>query len=496
MEFRILDKNFIDRVILDQYESLLWVDRYNKCGDFELYTPPTDELLEYAVLGNYIYSKESEHLMIIEHQELNTSFEEGARLIIKGRSIESILDRRVLWYKTQFRNNLEDGIRQILDYSIIDPANAYFVNQGMYIDEDRKIDNFIFEYSGDSRINKIAVNLEFEIGTSLLTVIQTICKTAGIGFKITLNSNNQFVFQLYMGINRSYNQFTNPWVVFSKRFNNLITDEFANDNTEYKNAVRIVGDKKVMVDGQEALVDMTIYGTSKGNILEPQGGSYQINDYEQFSFKTGKLSLDATYTFTSKIEVNEGTVTQVPIQLTGDAPYTRIYASKNFVIQNGRITGTLKVVQPDPNYDDCLHLRVYSGSGNIITLTNPIFTPGDTGFVAKGLERREFYQDGSSVEKSEEMTDDEYLAQLQDLAYDTLDSKIVQTKVNGTAVEDKVSYTYGTDYHIGDIVQVENDFGILGTMRVTEFITSHSTSGLEMYPTFTSTTGGEENDDQ
>ena len=493
MEFRILDKNFIDRVLLDQYESLLWVDRYSKCGDFELYTPPTDELLEYAVLGNYIYSKESEHLMIIEHQELTTSFEEGARLVIKGRSIESILDRRILWYKTQFRRNLEDGIRQILDYSIIDPTNSYFVNKGMYTDADRKIDNFVFQYSGDSRINQIVVNLEFEIGTSLLTVIQTICKTAGIGFKITLNNQNQFVFQLYMGINRSYSQFTNPWVVFSKRFNNLITDEFTNDDTEYKNAVRVVGDKKTE---SADVTDMMIYGTSKGNILVLPELPVQINDYRQFQFTIGKLSIGATYTFTSKIEVMEGSATEIAVQLTGDAPYTRIYASKSLVIQNGRITGKLDVVQPDPNYDDCLFLRVYSGSGNIISLDNPIFTPGDTGFVAKGLERREYYQDGSSVEKSDEMTDEEYIAQLQDLAYDTLDAKIVQMAVNGTAVEDKVSYTYGVDYNIGDIVQVENDFGILGTMRVTEFITSHSASGFEMYPTFTSTAGGNDDDSQ
>lgn len=484
MEFRILDKNFIDRVLLDQYESLLWVDRYSKCGDFELYTPPTDELLEYSVIGNYIYSKESEHLMIIEHQELNSSFEEGARMIIKGRSIESILDRRILWYKTQFRKNLEDGIRQILDYSIINPT-----------DTSRKIDNFVFEYSHDPRINNIVVNLEFDIGTDLLTVIQEICKAAGMGFKITLNDSNQFVFQLYMGINRSYNQFTNPWVVFSPRFNNLITNEFVNDNTNFKNAVRIVGDKKV----NGAVVDKMIYANERRNLLVLGSDTYQINDAvdtTRFQFTDGKLAIGSTYTFTSNVEVNEGETSAIHIQLTGDAPYSRIYADETLTIQNGRISGTLTVVQPDPSYDDCLFLAVYSGSGNIITLTRPILSLGDAGVIPTGLDRREFYQDGSSVEKTSEMTDAEYIAQLDDVALDTLDAKIVSTTVNGTAVEDKVSYTYGIDYKIGDIVQVENDFGILGLMRVTEFITSHSTSGIEMYPTFTSTIGGNDDDSQ
>ena len=131
MDFRILDQNFVDKVMLTSYESLLWVDRYNDPGDFEIYTPPTEELLEYAKVDNYLYSKDSEHCMIIEHVELTTSYEEGPRMIIKGRSLESMLDRRILWYKTQVRDNIEDAIRQLLEWAIIDPTNDYFVEHDM-----------------------------------------------------------------------------------------------------------------------------------------------------------------------------------------------------------------------------------------------------------------------------------------------------------------------------------------------------------------------------
>jgi hypothetical protein len=481
MEFRILNKNFIDLVLLDRYESLLWVDRYNECGDFELYTPPTDELIEACQLGNYIYSKDSEHLMIIEHVELTQSFDEGKKIIIKGRSIESILDRRILWYKTQFRKNLEDGIRQILDYSIITAPD----------DADRKIDNFVFEYSNDPAINEYIVDKEFDIGTDLLTVISELCKVVNLGFKITLNSNNQFVFKLYRGANRSYSQYTNPWVVFSNRFENLITNQFTDDFKEYKNTVRTIGEKH----GDHAVPDFIKYSNEKKNLLVLDGEDYQIVDSEQFAFTCTKLKTNTKYTFTSKVKVNEGSTTTINCKLTGAAPYTRIYADQNLEIQNGRIRGVLNVVPPDPSYDDCMYLWVYSGSGNIITLTRPIFTLGEDEIKISGLERREVFNDASGTEYTKEMKQnyDLYLAQLEESAYDTLDSKIVKTEVNGT-VEDKVSYEYNKDYFIGDIVQVENEFGLLGTMRVTEFITSHSTSGLEMYPTFKTTTGGEAND--
>ena len=481
MEFRILDKDFRDQIILSRYESMLWVDRYNECGDFEIYTPPTDELLEYAVCGNYIYSKDSEHMMVIEHVELNTSYEEGPRLIVKGRSLECILARRILWYKTQFRSNLEDGIRQILDYSIINPT-----------DEDRKIDNFVFEYSEDPRITAIFVNSEFNIGTDLLTVISELCQAANVGFMISLNDQDQFVFKLYYGANRSYSQDSNPWVVFSNRFHNIKTTQFSNDITDFKNAIRTVGRD----DGENPPIDFIKYGGISANILDVQGGGteepeVQIEDgSHQFSFLTGKLKIGTTYSFTSKIEIEVGEPTSIHCELVGQVT-SRVYAQATPEIQNGRIITTFTVNPPSVGNDDCYYLVVYSGSGNTITLVNPIFSIGEYEFQSSGLDRREYYNDASGVEYTEEMTDAEYEAQLVQSAYDTIDKKIAKTEINGE-VEVNATFQYKKDYFMGDIVQVENEFGVLGTMRVTEFITSHSSSGIEMYPTFksTSVTGG------
>lgn len=483
MEFRILDKNFIDMVLLDRYESLLWVDRYNECGDFELYTPPTDELIASCQLGNYLYSKTSDHLMLIEHVELTQSFEEGQKIVIKGRSIECILERRILWYKTQFRKNLEDAIRQILDYSMMEAPD----------DPDRKIDNFTFEYSNDPRINSIVVDAEFEIGTDLLTVIQTLCQAANLGFKITLNSSNQFVFKLYMGENRSYSQEKNPWVIFSNRFENLVTNQFTNDFSKHKNTVRTVGSKH----GEHDVPDFITYGNEKKNLLVLDGESYQINDVFRFQFTCGKLTIGQKYTFTSKVKLNEGTTTEVNCKLVGASPYTRIYASGDLTIQNERIRGVFEVIQPDAGYDDCLYLEITPPAEVIYTLTRPIFTEGEDQVKISGLERREVYNNASSTEYTEEMKEAEngyemYMAQLQESAFKMLEDNIVSTEVDGS-VEHNISYEYGKDYNIGDVVQVENEFGMLGTMRVTEFITSHSESGIEMYPTFKSTTGGTEN---
>ena len=50
-------------------------------------------------------------------------------------------------------------------------------------------------------------------GDNLYDVIQKICEEQGIGFKITLNDEKQFVFELYAGSDRSYDQTENPYVI-------------------------------------------------------------------------------------------------------------------------------------------------------------------------------------------------------------------------------------------------------------------------------------------
>lgn len=497
MEFRILDENFIDKIILSQYESILWVDRYNEPGDFEIYTPPTDELLEVAKVNSYLYSKDSEHVMIIEHVELTTSFAEGPRLIIKGRSLESILQRRIMWYRTQVRNNLEDAIRQILDISIIKPDDPTIAEHiiGYEPNLDRKINNFIFEYSNDPSIVALYADAEFNASDDLLTVITSLCKTAGVGYKITLNDRNQFVFKLYNGANRSYTQDTNPWIVFSPRYHNLRTTQFSNDITDVKNCVRTI-----VEEDNQITYDFITYSNTRNNILIVDGAGttgstdapeVQIeNGSHRFQFRTGKLVVGQPYSFTASIIVDSGSTDAILCKLTGELPYTRIYDTKTLSIQNGRIYGTFIPIKPEAEYDDCFFLEVFSGANIAITLVDPIFSPGAYETKASGLNRREVLNDGTSVERTDEMTVEEYEGLLLYSAEDTLNKNIAKTEINGE-VEVNATRQYGVDYFMGDIVQVENEYGILGTMRVTEFITSHSTSGIEMYPTFKSI-GGEE----
>lgn len=230
MDLIILNANLDAVTVVDTYESFIWTDRYYEYGDFELYTSMRIDLLEFIKQGYYVQNRDSEHVMIIEKLLIESDIEDGNHLTVTGRSLESILDRRIVWGQKTISGNLQNGIKTLLEENVISPSNP-----------DRKIANFVFEASDDPIITGLAIDAQYT-GDNLYDVINKICGERDIGFKITLNDNKQFVFKLYAGINRSYNQTANPYVVFSPNFENIVNSNYVESRSALKNITLIGGE--------------------------------------------------------------------------------------------------------------------------------------------------------------------------------------------------------------------------------------------------------------
>lgn len=354
-KFFVLNQKFESIAKITDFISIMWVDRFNEPGEFEVYLPINNNSFTYFVGDNYLWYSGSDKLMIIEDLEVNTERANVPILIARGRSLESILDRRILLYDTVFNQNLEDAIRQVLDVSLMSGA-----------DSSRKIDNFIFEYSGDTRISSLTCDYEFSKGDNLKDVVEKIIKGAHLGYSVRLNDSNQFVFRVLVGEDRSYDQDSNPWIIFSPKFNNLSTSNFKHEG-----------------------------GSDFRNVIYTYGEEYNDQDPEEL------------------------------------------------------IVGT-----------------------------------------TTGLLRRELYNDASSISHEVDengtkktLTPTEYTKLLKQNADDLQKDHMIKETAE-CEVDYKINFEYGKDYFVGDLVQVENEFGQKIKMRVTEFITSISSSGKELYPTF------------
>ena len=231
MDIYVLDKSFNKLTIIDTYKSVLWIDRYNKPGEIELFMDADVDVLKYLVQGNYLTQKDSDHMIIIEGIKIETSTDEGNHYTITGRSLESILDRRIVWSQTDFNNvSLQSAVQRLLNESIINPAITA-----------RRIPNFIFKASTDTKITSLRLTAQYT-GDNILEVLEKICEDTKIGFKVTLNANNQFVFELYSGVDRSYDQTTNTYVVFSPDFDNIINSNYYESEVAYKNVTLVAGE--------------------------------------------------------------------------------------------------------------------------------------------------------------------------------------------------------------------------------------------------------------
>ena len=287
MDIYILDSNFDIVATEDVYESLVWNERYNEPGDFELVIPASASSISHIAMDSYIYIDKSEKFMIVEHQEPYTDVEEGNDILFSGRSLESILDRRIVWQQTSVSGNAQNAIKKLLTDAIISPT-----------DSSRQISNFIFEDSTDTNVTSLTINETQFTGDNLLEVVQTLTQGLKIGFKITVNSSKQFVFKLYAGTDRTKEQIVVPQVEFSLNNDNLFSSKLTIDKTNYKNITLVAGEgegleRKTATYGSGSGLDRREYFTDARDISSNEGTEDEISasDYTNLLIERGKQKL-------------------------------------------------------------------------------------------------------------------------------------------------------------------------------------------------------------
>ena len=237
-----LDLNIVD--VIENYKSIIWTTRYFSSGDFELYIPATEKMINLLKKDYYITRDDDfTQAMIIENVQITTSIEEGNYLIITGKNLKSILNRRIIWQQTSLNGSVVKAINQLVYNNAIEP-----------IIPERKIKRLKL---GAEISVRDTINTQYT-GDNLGETIESICRTYGLGYDILLDiEDKSFIFVIYKGNDRSYKQNNNPYVVFSNEYENLLSTNYANNSENYKNVALVAGegegiDRKTVVVGKES----------------------------------------------------------------------------------------------------------------------------------------------------------------------------------------------------------------------------------------------------
>lgn len=229
MNFIIRTPDFTPIGILDEYSSAIWTERFSKCGDFEIVIPATAKFLEYLSVGNYLTLPGTDTIMVVETLSLKTEGK-AAELKVSGRSLDSVLERRIVWGQMNLKGYLGSEINRLLQENMINPS----VSQ-------RLIDGWYFRVpSVNTDIGSYQIECQFT-GDNLLDAIMSICNVIDAGVRV-IRAHNRFEIELYKGINRTIGQFNYEPVIFSPEFDTLISSEYYQDFKNFKNTALVMGE--------------------------------------------------------------------------------------------------------------------------------------------------------------------------------------------------------------------------------------------------------------
>lgn len=231
----IYDQNLNAVSLIDAYTSLCWSDRYNEAGEFELSLPyyyGKQYFGKYLIQDNYCGIKYSKRKMIIEKIEYHVEEESAPEMIVSGRSLESILERRLVLSKVDFGSDgvqvpFQTAVESLLNSNIISPFN-----------ENRKIPGFIMKLSEDTKVTSVLFDGTYN-GEDLYKIISDACKDKKLGFRLMFNEENKLVFELYAGLDRSTAQNVNDSVIFSPYYDTLKSSNYFTSTEEYKNIMYV-----------------------------------------------------------------------------------------------------------------------------------------------------------------------------------------------------------------------------------------------------------------
>ena len=460
MDLYILDANYRKTAYIEAYDSLIWALRYTDCGDFELHLDAEMELAQALYSGTYIVDLANNTGMVIEDYDFDTDSETGATVVFTGRSFESILDRRIVWGKKTVSGKIQTIISGLLSENVINPT-----------DSDRRISNYVFQSSSDSRLDDCVIDSDSPLelnGDNLLDTVKYLCEQFEVGFRVVLNSSNQFVFSLYCGDILDGTNGTQK-ILFSPEFDNLLNTRYFHSEKEYKNVTLVASTVECQAeqtnDDDDANASTVITADTKSFV------PYSLSNGRKMAVKFHK-KVDAGAT----LNIN-GTGAK-PIYYKKNGSYVAI---EDKVIQGGNVvivaynstgTGRYDVVSlksDTERIEEQLEQTVSFESGSSI----------------QGLNRREIFTDASGIETDENTTLSKYYASMRSMGNDTLRENKVINEFDGQTLPD-ITYQYNLDYKLGDVVIVSNEFGISGPARITEYVTTVDETGEAACPTFSS----------
>lgn len=245
MDLYLLTDSYQKWKVVENYVSMIWTERYSAYGDFVLVIDPSTRSL-YSQ-GRCLWQSNSDRIMVVD-QVLEEHDDEGALTVtVTGKSMEAILETRVL------ESNRSDNIWSnsgLAGYLVVRMVEESCISGKANHPED--VIPELYRNYADDVVTPTSVAVK---PGSLYEAIRSVCEAEGLGFRIQLRTASPFLrFNVYKGDDR-------PSIVFGSQMDTLTSTSRLKSNKEYKNICYVRG--KNGVQQTVSATGVSVYITGK-----------------------------------------------------------------------------------------------------------------------------------------------------------------------------------------------------------------------------------------
>ncbi len=261
MNLAFLDANF-ELIGYFQYTNLQWNRKYYEPGSFMAEIPEA----EYITGAKYVFCKDRPELGMIQKEEFGNSIK-GKVILLSGYFYEFKLNDKITYPRFNGDGKAEEVAREIV---------TIFKND---------IPRLVFAPQNDPPLGEEIV--KETTGDGLAKVVYELLKPYELSCKCAYDfANNQILFSIWQGKDRTQGQEENSFATFSTAIGNIRDLRIIFDDSNYKNYVVVVGNGRYE-DGKQITVEVDarkdtsvykkiLYVDATGTIFNPDKETEEV----------------------------------------------------------------------------------------------------------------------------------------------------------------------------------------------------------------------------
>lgn len=235
--FEVTNDKFEAIAEVDDYKSLQWGEAYIGSSTFEMWAPVNDKNSECLKKGNIVWLGGNTAGLI---EIVNPQVEEDFTRIfdVKGRTIECLLTRRILWgtFYAQENDDIALSMQKMVDFNFVSLTQSQIDSNMQY----RIMPWIAIDYSFSSGILSAFQRTGDEVYEALVELAQN----NNLGFRLRFEPAMQrMLFQVYKGRDCSIdNKDGNDPVVFDSNMEDVLSSNYYTSDQDYKNIGFVAGE--------------------------------------------------------------------------------------------------------------------------------------------------------------------------------------------------------------------------------------------------------------